>query len=275
MNIGKIGSLIVAASAVFASFADFAPPAEGFDVLIYTRWRYVHDRKTGKVVPKGAYHHLSTEAGAVEIDRYFKAKGYRTFVTDDPKVFDLEAFKRCKCVIFQCTNHEQFETDVQRQTFYDWAKAGGGTVGIHSASANERGREEWLEFLGGKFLYHYPSHMSVPFRNADRSHPAIACLPEDYVWADDEIYVHRMSKESKALLTFPASAVSDKDKALTLKKGRKIISGDYPMEWVKDFGKGRVFFTALGHNPDDFKKPEWLEHILKAAEWTMKKGESK
>ena len=275
MNIGKIASVVVAASAALSAFADFTPPAEDFDVLIYTRWQYVHNWKTGEIVPKGAFHHLSTEAGAVELDRHFKSKGYRTFVTDDPKVFDPEAFKRCKCVIFQCTNHEQFETDAQRQAFYAWAKAGGGTVGIHSASANERGRKEWLEFLGGAFVYHYAPH-PVPFKGADRSHPAIACLPEDYVWAKDEIYVHKVTKDARVLLKLPSAAIPENEKEWARKTFKVTVgSEDYDLEWVKDFGKGRVFFTALGHFPADFKKPEWLNHILKAAEWTMRKGEAK
>ena len=272
----RIAIIAVAAFAALASFADFTPPEGDFDVLIYTRWKYVHDWKTGKVVPKGAYHHHSTEAGAVEIDRYFKSKGYRTFVTDDPKVFDLPAFARCKCTVFQCSNHEQFETEAQRKAFYAWAKAGGGTLAIHSASANERRRKEWLEFLGGAFRFHYPKHLPVPFKGADRSHPAIACLPADYVWADDEIYVHTMTAEAKPLLKFSSANVSEKDRAWASKRFKLgTIDSEHVLEWTKDYGKGRVFYTALGHNPEDFKKPEWLEHLLRAAEWTMKKGEAK
>ena len=269
-------SLAIASFASFASFADFTPPEGDFDVLIYTRWKYVHDWKAGTVVPKGAYHHQSTEAGAAEIDRYFKAKGYRTFVTDDPKVFDLPAFARCKCTVFQCSNNEQFETEAQRKAFYAWAKAGGGTLAIHSASANERGRKEWLEFLGGAFRFHYPKHLPVPFKGADRSHPAIACLPADYVWADDEIYVHTMTAEAKPLLKFSSASVSERDRQWALKAfGLGTIDPEHVLEWTKDYGKGRVFYTALGHNPKDFRKPEWLEHLLRAAEWTMRKGESK
>ena len=47
-----------------AAFADAFQPAE---VLVYTRWKYVWDAKAGVATPRGAYHHVSTEVGAVSV----------------------------------------------------------------------------------------------------------------------------------------------------------------------------------------------------------------
>ena len=122
------------------------------------------------------------------------------------------------------------------------------------------------QFLGGAFVYHYAPH-PVPFKGADRSHPAIACLPEDYVWAKDEIYVHKVTKDARVLLKLPSAAIPEKEKERWRKMFKEMVDVEaYDLEWVKDFGKGRVFFTALGHFPADFKKPAGM-HFSAEAPW--------
>jgi DNA-binding beta-propeller fold protein YncE len=38
--------------------------------------------------------------------------------------------------------------------------------------------------------------------------------------------------------------------------------GDYPLSWIKKHGEGRVFYTALGHEPDMYLDPAFLAHLL-------------
>ena len=251
------------------------PPAQGakpFDVLLYTRWKWHKDQKSGAVVPKGSFHHFSTESAAGNMARYFSAKGLSVKVTDDPNVFLSPAFRKCRMTVFACANEEQFERESQREAFYDWAKAGGGSLVLHSASNCEIGSAAWRDFLGGTFLFHYPKHFPVPFAGeCDRSHPAIACLPEDYVWADDEIYVNDMVKGAvKPVLTFRADKLPQNMQDWIAKRGVKADNGRHIMEWTKDYGKGRVYYSALGHNAGDFAKEEFLEHLYRAALWTAR-----
>ena len=236
-------------------------------VLVYTRWKWVKNQQTGAVVDKGAFHHTSTEAAADEISKYFNANGYPCLVTDDPAVFLSDAFKSIKCVVFAVTNHEQFQTDAQREAFYSFVENGGGVVAIHSASANERGSKRWRDFLGGAFERHYVKHQSVPFKHADRSHPAIACLPPDYVWADDEIYLNHPDEKVRPLLTLDWEDVLEESRKTD--KNGKPACGGHVLEWCKTYGKGRIFYTALGHNPADFGKMEFQLHLLNAAKWAM------
>ena len=257
---------------------DLMPPAadeKPCDVILYTRWKWRRDKASGAVVPRGSFHHFSTETGAGEMSRYFSAKGLAVKVTDDPDVFLSPAFARCRSVVFACANEEQFENKAQREAFYAWAKAGGGTLVIHSASNCDIGSAAWRDFLGGTFLFHYPKHMPVPFAGeCDRSHPAIACLPEDYVWADDEIYVNDMVPGAvKPVLTFRADTLPQNMKDWIAKRGVKADKGRHILEWTKDYGKGRVYYTALGHNAQDFSKPEFLEHLYQAAMWSCRLSE--
>ena len=244
-----------------------------YDVLLYTRWKWHRDPKTGAVVPKGSYHHFSTEIGAGKMAGYFTAKGLSVKVTDDPAVFCTDGFRKCPCIVFACANEEQFCTAEQREAFYAWAKAGGGALVIHSASNCEIGSAEWRDYLGGTFLFHYPKHFPVPFAGtSDRSHPAIACLPADYVWADEEIYVNDIVPGAvKPVLSYRADTMPDAMQKWIKAKGRTSADGRHILEWTKDYGKGRVYYTALGHNAADFAKPEFLEHLYRAALWTARR----
>ena len=260
----SLRNLLALAALLPALVASAAP-----DVVVYSRWKHVRNPKTGEVKAEGAFHHASTEAAAERIGAYFRAHGLTCLQTDAPDVFTSADFPSVKCVVFAVTNHEQFETDAQRAAFYSWARNGGGVVALHSASANERGRKEWREFLGGAFSYHYVKHQSVPFTHVDRAHPAIACLPADYVWEDDEIYLNNPDTR----VVHPLLVLDWKDVLEESRKGDGAgcpPCGGHVLEWCRDYGRGRVFYSALGHNPKDFAKPEFLEHILQAARWTMK-----
>jgi len=244
-----------------------------YDVLLYTRWKWHRDPKSGAVAPKGSYHHFSTEIGAGEMAKYFTSKGLVVKVTDDSNVFCTEGFRRCRRIVFACANEEQFETAAQRDAFYAWAKAGGGSLVLHSASNCEIGSKEFREFLGGTFLFHYPKQMPVPFAGrSDRSHPAIACLPADYVWAAEEIYVNDMVPGAvKPVLTFRASDMPQAMQDWIKGRGRAPADGFHILEWTKDYGKGRVYYSALGHNAAGFSKPEFLEHLYQASLWTAER----
>lgn len=246
------------------------------DVLIYTRWDFAKDAKTGKGVKGGIYGprklkpylHDSTYQGAEETRRYFTANGFRCLVTEDPAFFTSDAMKSLKLIMLCSCNHELFDTDAQREAFYAFVKKGGGLLAVHSSSACERGSERFRKFLGGAFERHYAKHQRVPFRRADRSHPAIACLPADYVWADDEIYLNHPDEASvhPTLIlewndVLPESRKRDKHGCPKI--------GGHILEWCKMYGKGRIYYTALGHNPEDWGKMEWQMHLLEAAKWAM------
>ena len=273
--LAAIAAILAGGPHLVAGAQGRVPPAfEPVDVLVYTRWQWVKNQKTGEVAKSGtapwakAYHHESTEQGAEEVRRYFTANGLKCLVTDDPTFFTSGAMKSLKLVLLCNCNHELFVTDAQREAFYSFVQGGGGLLAVHSSSACERGSKRFREFLGGSFERHYRKHQPVPFRHADRSHPAIACLPKDYVWADDEIYLNHPDEENvRPLLVL--------DWADVLEESRKTDkwgcpkSGGHVLEWCKTYGKGRIYYTALGHNAKDWGKMEWQLHLLEAARWAM------
>ena len=74
----------------------------------------------------------------------------------------------------------------------------------------------------------------------------------------------------KPVLTFRADKLPQNMQDWIAKRGVKADNGRHIMEWTKDYGKGRVYYSALGHNPGDFAKEEFLEHLYRAALWTAR-----
>jgi type 1 glutamine amidotransferase len=44
---------------------------------------------------------------------------------------------------------------------------------------------------------------------------------------------------------------------------------DFPMSWIRRHGKGRVFYTGLGHGADVFTNPQMLQHILAGIQYAL------
>lgn len=176
----------------------------------------------------------------------------------------LEALKNYDVVIFANTTGDLPLPDPQG--FIDWVKAGGGFVGMHAAGDTFHHFAPYLEMVGAEFKMH-EAQVEVEPINQDSSCPACRHLPPTWK-VFDEIYQFKNFDRSKVhgLLALD-------------KHPNNKTPGDYPISWCKDFGKGRVFYTALGHREDvwdpnapDRKNPKELaeayqKHILEGIKW--------
>lgn len=167
-----------------------------------------------------------------------------------------------------------------KEFFLNWIKSGKAFVGMHSCSDTYHGYPPFIEMLGGEFLTHH-EQVKVSCINEDPQHPANVHFGDNFVLFD-EIYLHKNFKREnvRGLLSLD-------------KHPNKGFPGDFPISWCKEYGKGRVFYTALGHREDvwdaDWKDgngrranpPEvskaYQQHILGGIQWALglKPGEGK
>jgi type 1 glutamine amidotransferase len=45
---------------------------------------------------------------------------------------------------------------------------------------------------------------------------------------------------------------------------------DFAVSWAKMYGKGRVFYSTLGHVPENWDKPEMQKMYLEAIKWALR-----
>lgn len=180
------------------------------------------------------------------------------------------ALKNYDAVIFANTTGDLPMPDPQ--AFLDWIKTGKGFAAMHSATDTFHGFPPYIEMIGGEFLTHGPQ-VEVDAINQDNQCPACRHLPGSWK-VFDEIYQLKNFERAKVhgLLTLD-------------KHPNNKTPGDYPIAWCKQYGKGHVFYTSLGHREDVWspnapdpsgkvKNPAevaeaYQKHILGGIQWTL------
>jgi type 1 glutamine amidotransferase len=180
--------------------------------------------------------------------------------TQDLGELGREKLKGYQGVVFYTTG--ELPIDVEALT--DFVKAGGGFAGIHSATDTLYKSAPYGEMIGGYFDGH-PWHEKVRIKVEDARHPATAHLGPSFEIAD-EIYQFKDWDRNKlhVLLSLDAGSVD-----LT-KQGVKRADHDFANAWTRDYGKGRVFYTALGHREEVWADPRFLTHLVNGIAWTLR-----
>jgi type 1 glutamine amidotransferase len=241
---------------LLALLLSVAAAAADKKVLVYTRnytpdgKGYVHDNiatSIATIKKMGAENHFTVEA------------------SDDPKLFTDANLKQYAALIFSNSNNEAFENQAQRDAFQRYIRAGGGFVGIHSASGSERQWPYFWSVLGGKFVRH-PKQQKFTVRVVDPKHPATKKLPATFEWTDECYYTDNLNPDLKPLLVTDPAKLDDPQKATY--PGDKF--GDaLPLAWYHKFDGGREFYTALGHNIKDYENPILYNQILGGILWAL------
>ncbi|HZR01068.1 MAG TPA: ThuA domain-containing protein [Chloroflexota bacterium] len=135
-------------------------------------------------------------------------------------------------------------TEAQEEGLYRFVREGKGLVGIHGTGWWTSGRH--AELTGGHANWHPPGlHFTVKIE--EPGHPITQGIGDFEV--DDEIYMSAYDPTIKILASASWSNVN------------------HPMAWTHSYGKGRVFFTTLGHGPNTFEVPAVQRLVTNAVVW--------
>jgi type 1 glutamine amidotransferase len=154
-----------------------------------------------------------------------------------------EALKRYDGVVFLNTTGDLPLPDPN--AFYKWVEDGHAIVGMHAAADTLHGDPRYAKMLGGEFASHR-EQVEVNVLNADTAHPANVGLG-DKLNVFEEVYLFKNYDRSKVLDLLGMDEHPNTEEP-----------GHYPVSWVKEYGKGRVFYTSLGHR-EDVWDPSWKD----------------
>ena len=186
-----------------------------------------------------------------------------TLETDE---FTVEGLKKYDAIIFNNTTHVQkaFTEKAQRDAILNFIKDGKAFIGFHSASdGGMNGWNEYTEMIGGCFAGHpWGSGGKWPFVVEDADHPVSKAFKYKTFEFSDEIYQYKGYDRSKLRILVGLDAVK------TGKKGNS-KTNDYPVSWVRSYGKGRIFYSNFGHNKATWWTPYMLQHFLDGIQWAM------
>jgi type 1 glutamine amidotransferase len=140
---------------------------------------------------------------------------------------------------------------------------GKGFIGTHSATDTLYEWPEYGEMIGGYFDRH-PWHQKVGVIVEDRSHPATRHFSKR-IEVHDEIYQFRNWSRDRVrvLMSLDVSTVD-----LTKEDVRR-TDKDFGITWARDYGKGRVFYSALGHRNELWDRPDIQKMWTEAMKWVL------
>ncbi len=166
----------------------------------------------------------------------------------------MDKLRQVDAVIFANTTGDLAIPD--KEGFMKWVESGHALIGMHSCSDTFHGYRPFIEMLGGEFLTHGPQ-VQVDAYNQDPSHPATRHLGPIYT-VFDEIYEFKSFERARVhgLLTLD-------------KHPQSLAPGDFPVAWSKDVGRGKVFYTSLGHREDVWTSAPYQQHILGGIQWAL------
>lgn len=191
-----------------------------------------------------------------------ESKQFDVTVTEDVRLLNADFLRYFDAVMFNTTGEIPL-TEEQKQALLDFVRSGKGFVGVHAATDTFYKWPAFGELIGGYFDGH-PWHQEVNIIVEDRNHPSTRHLGESFK-ITDEIYQYRDWSRDKVhvLLRLDVNSVD------LSRPGVKRKDKDFALAWTKTYGKGRVFYTALGHRDEVWQDGRFQRHLVNGILWAM------
>jgi type 1 glutamine amidotransferase len=206
------------------------PAADGTIKTLLLTGGPVHDGQTIGDIVQAAME----KTGRFEITR----------VHEDLDALLPERIAPFKLVVFYWTLGEI--TDAQKRGLLNHIAQGNGYVTFHSGADSFRGDPDYRALVGGHFITH-PAYRSYQVSVTQQDSPITRDISEFMI--TDEQYILDYDPRVTVL-------------ANALYQGRPM-----PVLWTKDWGKGRVYYNALGHDPKACEQEMFQELLIRGAVW--------
>jgi len=205
-----------------------------------------------------------------------KTGAFETVITKDPSLFRPESLRRFDAVFFNNTVGNLFEEAALRQSLIEFVFGGGGLLGVHGTSVAftrwPGAHEDWPEFgimLGARGANHRDSDEHVFIKLDDPNHPLNRPFGgSGFEYRDEFFRVHGPYSRNRVRVLF--SIDTDKTDFRGQPRGNCFREdNDYALAWVRNYGRGRVFYCTIAHNPYVFWDPKMLQFYLAAAQFAL------
>ena len=219
------------------------------------------------------FQHDSVSHGLATIERLGRETGlWDTYIRTDSQLITkkkLEAgnahnLNYFDAVVFYTTGELNMD-DQQKADLLSFVKEDGkGFIGIHSATDTFYKWPEYGEMIGGYFDEHPWGTFNAPVIVEDREFPGMKQFPEQFVILD-EIYQYKNYSRDKVrvLMSLDVSKLDMTNPRVHRK------DGDFAVGWVKNYGKGRVYYSNLGHRDETYDRPDIQKMLIEGVKWAL------
>ena len=207
-------------------------------------------------------------------------KDGRVFTADNLAKYDAFFFYTTGDLTEVGTDGNPAMSKEGKAAFLDAIKHGKGFIGTHSASdtfhspggdkhSPQRFKNDgtnadpYVKMLGAEFIKH-GSQQAAHQISADKNFPGMKNVPDNFGPLEEWYSLKNFAPNLHVLLAQDTS---------TMKKsgGDSVYNRPiYPATWARMYGKGRVFYTNMGHREDVWTNPTFQEVLIGGLNWAVR-----
>ena len=202
------------------------------------------------------YRHESIPAGIEAITSIAKRRGLTVVSSEDPAVVSADNLNRFRAIVLLSTTtnpkdpaSEWFVGD-RRAALQRFVERGGGVLAIHAAADSHYNWPWYGKMIGARFARHPSGTPTGTIRTV--------ATGETRQRTDEWYYFDDFDPTSRLLVTLDPTSIGEKD------------VNPNPMSWTRTVGRGRVFYTAMGHTKESYSEPWFLGHIAAGLDWVLR-----
>ena len=139
-----------------------------------------------------------------------------------------------------------------------------GFIGVHSAAITFADWPEYREMIGGFYDEHPWVTFDAPIVVEDANFPGMQQWSKEFVLKDEIYQMRDWSRQNvRVLMRLDSGKVDLKNPQVH----RKDL--DFAVAWAKMYGKGRVYYSTLGHVEQNWDDSRLQQMYVGAIKWAM------
>ena len=218
----------------------------------------------------GFRHGESIEAGKKTFEDLAQKNNWFLYSTEEGGVFNAEQLSKFDVVIFN-NSTGRLLNDEQQKLLQQYVENGGSLIGIHGAGDFSHPNWDWYEqnLVGSLFSHH---SLNPQFQEAEITLNAVPDstlsqgLPATWTHSD-EWYVFFENPRAKGfniVYTIDGDKINPDGNMLWMKDKNFGMGKDHPVAWYRITGKGRTFYTSVGHDATAWKQEAFVKMLENA-----------
>ena len=240
--------------------------------------RYERDRKDPLAVPAGRPAVLifdrsngyrdgpSVEAATEALSAIGRRRGWTFVFSSSAGDFTPQTLSRFKAVLWNNVSGDML-TLGQRAALKTFVERGGGFAAIHGSGGDPLYLWDWYadELIGARFIGHPDVHQKGRIIVESPADPLTSGIARDWAPVEEWYSFAKSPRGPRTRVLLSLDEASYKPVA----GGRDLSMGDHPIAWIRCVGRGRSFYSAIGHRPELYRDPSNVRLIEQGIAWVI------
>lgn len=220
----------------------------------------------------GYRHSESIDAGKATFKKLGEKNGWFVYETEEGGVFNSEQLKQFNIIIINNSTGRLLNRE-QQLAVEQYVESGGALMGIHGAGDFSHSDWPWLQtnLIGANFSHH-PLNPQLQAANVHIEKTADSVLtsqlPASWTSTDEWYIYFSQPKDVKVIAYINGDKILPSGNLLFI-RDKDFGMGHYqPVAWYRNVGRGKTFYTSMGHDAAVWQNPNFVKLVENAVQWS-------